>query len=230
MILAFDLDDTLFPEITYVFSGFNAVARYLHNVYGISTVGSVAFMQKVLNDQGRGHVFDETLMHYGIFSKRLVNECIRVYRMHKPEISLSREANECLERFRKYPIYIVTDGNKVVQGNKLDVLGLCNRVKKCFITHRYGIKYAKPSPYCFTKICERENAKPEDIVYIADNPIKDFVGIKPLGFRTIRILQGPYKDVVKPLELEADYRIDSLSELTDDFLKQVFMVDRNTVR
>jgi putative hydrolase of the HAD superfamily len=50
-------------------------------------------------------------------------------------------------------------------------------------------------------------------VYIADNPYKDFVGIKPQGFATIRVLTGPYKDIAIGEAFEADWKIKDLSEL-----------------
>ncbi|WP_214515343.1 hypothetical protein, partial [Mycobacterium tuberculosis] len=35
MIVVFDLDDTLYDELTYVQSGFQAVAGYLRDTYGM---------------------------------------------------------------------------------------------------------------------------------------------------------------------------------------------------
>jgi putative hydrolase of the HAD superfamily len=119
-------------------------------------------------------------------------------------------------------LYIVTDGNKTVQKNKLIALGLHEMVKFCFITHRYSIRHAKPSPYCFLKICEREKVAAEKVVYIGDNPHKDFVGIKPFGFKTIRIKKGQYEDIVKSDEFEAKYCMNSISELSLDMLANIF--------
>lgn len=58
------------------------------------------------------------------------------------------------------------------------------------------------------------------MVYIGDNPYKDFVGIKPLGFRTVRVCRGQYKEIVKTEEYEAGYRIKSLEELDDVLFRQ----------
>ena len=63
--------------------------------------------------------------------------------------------------------------------------------------------------------------KPSDIIYIADNPSKDFVGIKPLGFKTIRLLKGRYKNVKKEKKYEAKFTIKSLSQLNYDFIKKI---------
>jgi putative hydrolase of the HAD superfamily len=116
-----------------------------------------------------------------------------------------------------YPIYIVTDGNKHVQLAKLQALGLYDRlpVKRCFITRRYGVHREKPSPHCFQLICKMEQVSPDQVVYIGDNPNKDFVGIKPLGFRTVRLLRGNYAQLRKPKEYEADVVLRSLDELDE---------------
>jgi putative hydrolase of the HAD superfamily len=91
-------------------------------------------------------------------------------------------------------------------------------VKHYFITHRYGVHNAKPSTYCFLKICEKEGVTPDQVVYIADNISKDFVGIKPIGFKTIQVLTGQYRKLKKTKAYHADRKIHSLNELTDKLI------------
>ncbi len=220
MVVVFDLDDTLYDEITFVHSGFRAVAKFLYISYAILENDSYSFMVERLRE-GRGRIFDDTLLHFGVFTKKSAAQCVNVYRSHMPTIELYEDAIRCLERLKKLSRYIVTDGNKLVQKNKLVALGLNESVSFCFITHRYGVKNAKPSPHCFLKICQREKIEPQEVVYIGDNPHKDFIGIKALGFKTIRIMRGHFKDVVKPPEFEAYCQIQSLDELTEDFLKEM---------
>jgi putative hydrolase of the HAD superfamily len=220
MVIVFDLDDTLYNERVFVNSGFRAVAKFLFENYAVPENDCYSLMIDRLKD-GRGRIFDDTLLHFGVYSKRVVLQCLGVYRGHNPKIELYDDAVRCLERLKNIPVYIVTDGNKCVQKNKLVVLDLYHTVKFCFITHRYGVKYAKPSPHCFLKICEREKVLPTEVVYIGDNPHKDFVGIKALGFKTVRIMRGHFKDVIKPAEFEAQIQIHSLDELTEDLLQDL---------
>lgn len=218
-IAVFDLDDTLYDEMTYVASGFRAVARYLQQEKGIPADDAFERMMRELGERGRGRVFDEALAAYGLRTAALVCRCLRVYRSHKPDIRLYDDAVRCLDRLARsgIPIYIVTDGNKHVQQAKLQALGLYDNpsIKKCYITRRFGIRHEKPSPYCFLQICRLEKASPEDVVYIGDNPHKDFVGIKPLGFRTVRVLRGSYASVRKSAEYEADVEIANLDEFME---------------
>ena len=220
-VIVFDLDDTLYEELTYVKSGFCAVAEYLHETYQIDPQESLSIMLKKLTG-GRGSIFDSVLKEFDIYTYKNVRKCVSVYRGHTPNITLSKDTEACLARLAAYhPIYIVTDGNKLVQKKKLITLGLYERVKFCFITYRYGLKHSKPSPYCFRKICEREKVTPSSVVYIGDNPYKDFVGIKPLGFKTIRILRGHFKDVKLSRKYEAEHQIYSLEELGKEYIRRV---------
>ncbi|MFA5822196.1 MAG: HAD family hydrolase [Thermodesulfovibrionales bacterium] len=220
MILVFDLDDTLYEEMSFVESGFRAVTEFLAAIYKIPKNDLFELMMLNL-ENGRGKIFDELLTNYGIFSKKLVGACISVYRYHRPNIKLYQDAIDCIERFKSLPKYIVTDGNKIVQENKINALNLNNKIKRYFITHRFGIKNAKPSPYCFNLICKIEKVQPSEVVFIGDNPTKDFVGIKPIGFKTIRLLRGNFKVIRLDPSFEADFEINSFTELTDSFLENI---------
>jgi putative hydrolase of the HAD superfamily len=222
MILVFDLDDTLYDEITFVHSGFNAVAKFLFEQYALPQKSLFKAMVKVLEVKGRGEVFNSILHENGIYSKALVKRCITIYRHHHPEIKLPQESINCIRRFKDTHKYIVTDGNKIAQYNKIKALGVESYFKKVFVTHRYGIKNAKPSVYCFEKIRAIEKCEPNEVVYIADNPNKDFVNIKKMGYLTVRILKGGFADQQFPAEYDAHCSIRSLDELTEEFLSKQF--------
>ena len=221
MIIVFDLDDTLYEEMAFVKSGYMAVSQYLEKKYGLPCEKSFYLMMDHTLNCGRNFVFNNLLDSYNLLNQRNLRLCIATYRSHKPTISLPQDTLDLLARLNNIPLYVITDGNKKVQNNKVNTLGLFVKAQFCFITHRYGLKNSKPSPHCFLKICKNENAIPQKVVYIADNPHKDFVGIKPLGFRTVRILRGPYKNVKLDEKFEAEYNINSLSEINLNFLNQL---------
>jgi len=221
MVLVFDLDDTLYDETGYVMSGFKAVADFADRTWRIPSADSFTFMERIFKETGRGNVFDKMLKKYNKYSKSNVSRCLSVYRSHEPAIHLLPDATRCLKRFGHLPLYVVTDGNKIVQHKKIKALGLETMVKKAFITYRHGVKNSKPSPYCFLKISNLEKTEPESIFYIGDNPNKDFIGIKPLGFKTIRILRGEHKGVRLKVEHDAHKEILSLDEITPELLKEM---------
>lgn len=143
MVLAFDLDDTLYEELSYVKSGFREVAKWLFINYQVDPESSYQFMLNELSAAGRGNIFNNLLKANGMFSKVTLRKCVSVYRLHFPNISLKKEAYECLFRFKNHSLYIVTDGNKVVQYNKVKALKLdkMEEVKRIFITYRHGLKH-----------------------------------------------------------------------------------------
>lgn len=217
-VLVFDLDDTLYPELSYVHSGFRAVADFLSPLLAVPAEVLAAGMIAEEAEQGRGQVFDNVLKRHGRWSKTLVAGCLRSYRQHRPTLALFPDAERCLARFASWPLYIVTDGHKEVQARKVAALGISNRVRHAYLTNRYGRHRAKPDPHVFQLISRRENVAPSQITYVGDNPRKDFVGIKPLGFQTVRILRGNYAHLEADAMHEAHRRISSLDELTAEFI------------
>ena len=59
----------------------------------------------------------------------------------------------------------------------------------------------------------------EDLVYIGDNPLKDFVSLKKVNAKTIRLKKGNYSDTIVSDEYEAQSRIHSLDELSSKIKK-----------
>lgn len=212
-VLVFDLDDTLYPELSYVHSGFRAVAAFLSPLLAAPAEALAAGMIAEEAAQGRGQVFDNVLRQYGRWSRSLVAACLRTYRQHRPELTLYPDAERCLMRFAAWPLYIVTDGHKEVQARKVAALGLVGRVQHAYLTNRYGRHRAKPDPHIFELICRREGVSPGEVTYVGDNVRKDFVGIKPLGFQTVRILRGNYAHLQADAAHEADRSIHTLDEL-----------------
>jgi putative hydrolase of the HAD superfamily len=217
MVIVFDLDDTLFADISFVFSGFQAVANDLSKNLGWSASQTLEQLKAELIEN-RSEVFDRFLIKRGAYTKKLVKHCVSIYRTHDPHIALFPEADACLQRLTHYPLYVVTDGNKLVQKRKFLALGLKPRIKKCVCTYAYGMQHSKPSPYCFEKICRWEKVAPQEVIYIADNPQKDFIGIKPLGFKTVRVLTGPNRSIAVSPHYEADIEISNLNELSEKLL------------
>ena len=224
MILVFDLDDTLYEEIEFVKSGFKAVADYLHKNYSINKEKAFSIMLQELEENGRGKIFNTVLKHFNVFSLKEVKKCLTIYRLHKPVIQLSSSGEQCLKRFKGVRKFIVTDGNKIVQSNKITALKLSHIIERSFITHRFGIKNAKPSTYCFEKIAEQYKESPENIVYIADNAKKDFVNLKKKGFKTIRVKTGMYSKIYIDEAHEAHIIINNLNELTIDLLNKLWKI------
>jgi putative hydrolase of the HAD superfamily len=221
VIVAFDLDDTLYPEVTYVDSGFRAIARRLAEELGVPERKSLEVLRRSLEEHGRGRQIDDVLAHWGAPGRTRVRRLLAVYRSHRPELALPAASRRVLERLRAdgHALYLVTDGNARVQAAKVEALGLGPYFRYCYLTHRYGLAAAKPATRVFELMLRREQARPEDLVYVGDDPSKDFVGVRALGGATIRVLAGrctraqarPGYDAAVSVE-----RLDEILELVAD--------------
>ena len=216
MIVVFDLDDTLYEEIQFVKGGFQAVAKLLSHKLHINEKKINIRLMQILLKFGRGKVFNQLLKENNIKNLSLIKKCLSVYRSHSPKIKLYKDAKKLISTMNMNP-YIVTDGNKIVQKRKIKFLNLENKVKKAFVTHNYGINHAKPSIYCFKKIKDIENIKWQEMIYIGDNPQKDFVNLNKLGVKTVRVMKGPYKLIKVKKSFDAKYKINNLLQVTSLF-------------
>ena len=217
MIYIFDLDDTLYDERQYVESGFRAVARYGQQHWKLTSSASFNTMIDTLDKYGRGAVFNRWLAPYGLATRSNIKQCITTYRLHKPDITMPRKHLDLLRKLPQ-PLYLVTDGNKVVQANKISALNIEPYFKRVFITHRFGVRHAKPSTYCFERIRQAEKCEWKDMLYIGDNPAKDFVNLNKLGMHTVRVLTGVHKDVTAEEHYEAKQKITDICQL-ENYLK-----------
>lgn len=207
-VLVLDLDDTLYEELSFVRSGFRAVAGWGETRHGLDREVSYARLMELLQTEGRGRVFDVWLDGRGS-----VRQAVDVYRRHAPDLTLHPSAERVLTRYRGAAVYVVTDGHKGVQARKVSALGLWERVRRVYLTGRYGHARAKPSPYCFELIASRERVPMTALIHVADDPSKDFVGLNPLSVTTVRVLTGRHAGTAAGPGAEAKHRIPDLDAL-----------------
>ena len=220
MILIFDLDDTLYDEKTFYLSGLKNVSKYLTNEFNLNYKKIFSELKINFLKKGRNSLLENFLKQKKIYNLTNLNKIIKIYRYHQYKIHLYNDAKHFLKHFRDSSMYIITDGNKVVQHSKIKKLSLNRYFKKIFITHRYGIKSAKPSLKCFSIIKKRENVKWSSLVYIGDNPNKDFVNLNKKGSLTIRILRGMYKNKKVSKLYDAQYKYKGYSTGLINLLKK----------
>lgn len=218
-IIAFDLDDTLYNEIDFVQSGFRVVAQYVAKKFGLDKNELYSFLTKTLKLYGRGKIFDVMLKKYGIYDKKTVTKLVGVYRSHKPEIKLAKNIKKTLKNLKnKYKLALITDGDKNVQRNKVHALKL-NDLLDCIVyTDDYGPSGKKPSAISFKKVLKELGGKPEEMIYVGDNPEKDFIGAKKIGIKTVQIYQDKVDDNNLPEEFTANYSIKKIENLARFFI------------
>ena len=173
----FDLDDTLYSEKEYVKSGYKAVSDYLGGRYE----------EKLWHFFKEGKpAIDELLKELGRENDK--SKAVEVYRTHKPSIHLYLGVAEMIEELKAKGIKvgIITDGRPEGQKNKLEALGLSDLVDDIIITDELGgIQFRKPCDIAFRILITRWRMNPSDVVYVGDNPTKDFQAPQQLGVRSI---------------------------------------------
>jgi putative hydrolase of the HAD superfamily len=213
MILIFDLDDTLYKEKEFVKSGFKAVSRYLHLKFKLNEKKIFLQLLRILKKNGRGKIFDILCFQLKLKKIFLVKKLVQVYRTHEPKISLNKDAIKILKHYSEISKYIITDGNYLVQKKKIRSLKVEKYFKKIYYTNYYGIKYNKPSLFCFNKIKKKEKVNWNELVYIGDNPKKDFFNCNKKKMLTIRLMKGEFKNLKVSKHYDAKYKIKKLSML-----------------
>ena len=173
-----DLDDTLYSEKDYVRSGYAQIAKFLNQPEAAEKLWHY-FEQKQ-------PAIDMYLAEIG--RTDLKDECLKIYRNQMPEIRLYDGVAQMLVRL-KAPgkrLGIITDGRVEGQENKITALCLEKLVDDIIITDALGgVEFRKPNEAAFRLMQEKWQLPFEKMIYIGDNPKKDFAAPEKLGMDSL---------------------------------------------
>lgn len=202
--VVFDLDDTLFPELDYVYSGFRSVSYWVEATLGIDSEQAYAEFIRIFNTD-RKRVFDIWLGVHGL-PPHFKHQMIHVYRNHRPDIRPYDDAVSILRALRErgYLIGLVSDGFLAVQETKFRALDIEAYFDSVVFSDAYGRSAWKPSLFPFSRVLRELDIKPSEAVYVADNPQKDFIAPNLMGMRSVRIVRpdGLYAHLKPAGEIE----------------------------
>lgn len=175
----FDLDDTLFPEIDFLRSGFKAIAEKL------VPATQVSIYEEMIQRYNNGaNVFQWIIDQYHALLPDLTMDCLlQEYREHVPHITLSRDAAGLLHRLAELsmPAGLITDGRSITQRNKLKALQLENYFRDVIISEEFGS--AKPDERNYRYFEDKYPG--HEFYYFGDNTGKDFATPARLGWVTV---------------------------------------------
>ena len=207
-VIVFDLDDTLYSEKQYVHSGFKYLALIIQQLFSIDVEDDLlgAFTR---NEKD---VFSFIIDKYNL-PATLKSHLVLAYRYHQPNLTLCKTVKLTLDSLKQLdkPMYLITDGRSLTQRLKINALDIKHYFKKIYISEEVGAE--KPSIQSFMDIKKAEiNSK---IVYIADNPKKDFIAPRQLGWDSIGLKNEKIR--VHPLTsdflIKADVWLESFQEI-----------------
>ncbi len=189
--IAFDLDDTLYPERDFVISGYAAVAATVRPRFGVDILP--ALTARFLAGE-RGDLFTPVLAAAGhALPEAEIRELVEVYRGHRPALSPFPETMAVLKRLkRRWRLGLVTDGIAAVQRRKIDALPLDGLFDAVTVTDEMGTDgtgrtFWKPHPRAYQDCAAKLGLPVSALAYVGDNPAKDFVTARRLGIFTIRV-------------------------------------------
>ncbi|WP_298569849.1 HAD family hydrolase [uncultured Aliiroseovarius sp.] len=211
-MLVFDLDDTLYLERDFAFSGYDHLEGWMRSRVGRNGFGRTC--EHLFKSGERRRIFNRACAHLGIEdTTELIAELVDEYRNHPPRIELCPDAQRFLQTHQG-PFGLITDGPEPMQRAKIAALGVDRLIEHLCPTGAWPEGYGKPHPRAY-ELMERLAADHQQMVYVADNPAKDFVTPKARGWLTVQIERpgGVHAPNAPDEEHAAAVRITSLDEL-----------------
>lgn len=209
--LLLDLDDTLFDERTYVESGFRAVADFLERERDLPADYSYPSMLAFLELEGRGRIFDRVIERFEIRqADGLVDQCISIYRAHLPDIALYEGVASALKSLAStYSMALVTNGAPEMQSNKIKSLDLGRYFDS--IVFCDGLGAPKPDPNGVYAALSDLQVKPDEALFVGDNPQTDGAAAAAAGVEFVRIRTSRFAGLASNAhELEEFSKLTSL--------------------
>ncbi len=213
--IVFDLDDTLYPQISYKRSGFAFVSQWVETNQDRECSVVLSHLEEILNNHGPSYpyMFDRLVerLHLGC---EIIDDLVGVFIQHIPQISCYDGVMPMLERLRKsYRLGILTDGRYSVQKKKIHALGLEEKVDEILCSGGLGLE--KPACELFQWFESKFDLNGLHMMYVGDNPEKDFYGANQRNWTTVRVMTGENQNNDFDLSKSALFRISSIVDLEE---------------
>lgn len=214
MLIAFDLDDTLYKERQFVASGCEAVARLAASTGKLTLAEARAILaDAAITAEGFDRLAEATKGDLSL------SDMLNEYRYHAPSLSLPEETAELLTELKRsgHTLVLITDGRAATQRGKINALGLTRffAPDNIIISGETGADKNHPLPF---RLAAERNPEETERVYVGDNPAKDFRHPNLMGWRTIQLndigmVNVHAQDIDAAPEYFATQTIDTLGEL-----------------
>ncbi len=212
-VIVFDLDDTLYHEMDYLRSAYKEIATAISETTGTSASEILKVMLVAYADGDNAFQVARDLFA----TKLSVEDMLTMYRNHRPDISLIRDTQVCLDRLKDHHVLmgLITDGRSIQQRNKIEVLGLYSYMAQEDILVSEEVGYEKPDDRLYLHFMHRYPNL--NYCYIGDNISKDFVTPNKLGWDTVCILDQGENIHSQKVNLPDEYlpkkRISQMTEI-----------------
>jgi len=197
-----DLDDTLYPQSSFLDGAWSRVAEVASDHGLIGSDVRAALVEVAAEGSDKGTVIDRALLLVGVHPERLrllVPQLVEAFRAYTPlRLECYPGVVEGLRSLRsRVPVACITDGTPQVQRAKVAALGLAHAFDALVVSDEIGGRHLrKPHPAPFHAALARLGAGSASTVHVGDRPTKDVAGSARVGMRCVRVLTGEYAGVL----------------------------------
>src|SRR5262249_34287353 len=142
------------------------------------------------------------------------DEMIGIYRTHIPQIAPIPGAEQVLRTLKSGNARcgLITDGRECQQQSKLEALRLTIFFERVIINDARD--HFKPDDRSFRQMERDLEAAGPRCWYVADNPSKDFIGPRQLGWRSIRLrLPGQLWEAIESTDPQPNFTVRDLNDV-----------------
>jgi putative hydrolase of the HAD superfamily len=181
----FDLDDTLYPYVQHVHSGFAAVATYVDRRFGVPASDAYATLRSAREADTQGEEFQRLCDVYRL-NRSIVPDLLREFNGHRPQLWLTHDAASVLSTLRRggWRLGLLTNGDPAIQKKKVDVLGLAALIDQVVYANEHAAG-GKPAREPYVEVLQRLQVGADAAVMVGDDPVNDVDGARAMGLRTI---------------------------------------------
>jgi putative hydrolase of the HAD superfamily len=192
--ISFDLDDTLYDNMPYIYAAQRALNEYIIENYPIAATITPAKWQEIrfatlaeqpelANDLGllRATVITKAFLLAGMSShlvSKAVTNCFDFFYFKRSDFEVAKSVRKVLKKLSKrVPIAAITNGNV-----DLKAIG----IKKYFscIIHASPAHPMKPDPAMFDHVSATLKIPSKNILHVGDDLDKDIKGAIDAGYQT----------------------------------------------
>ncbi len=187
----FDFDDTLYPEMDYLYQVYYMIAQFIEYHHAIPNEQISKFLISEFEKNGRTHLFDRLIEQFSLSSEYMDNflRLLRTARLPLKLLLFKESAwilHHLIDHDKK--LFLLTNGNPEQQYNKI-IQVEWEGIQQHLVCYFANEIKPKPAPDALLKMMDEHQLSANEMVFIGDsdtdkqcamNASVDYINIKEL--------------------------------------------------